>query len=187
MTTRSIAIRSPRRKKIWVDSISLQDDDPVVSGSFVLHNLLTDALTDLGINLMQGVTVMRIVGHVGLMNTAAASIGTDWSAGLGFAWVRKAIADATAGDSEIPNPHSTGVRSLPWIQRATLHGLSIPGAASKYGAIGREGTSLWKFDITQMRKQPTPDSQLVLLGNSNALGSNAPAYYYNIATLLALP
>ena len=186
MTTRNF-VRTPRKEKSWAFNRNSGSGTAIATGVDVHLDLLANYSTDLGITYPTKVTHMRTIGRI-----AIGKAGTVTTAGLadvswGIAWVRSNVAAASAGDALIPDPEEPGTREVEWLQRGFLQVLlpedAITASAPSLGQFGGDVT----LDITQMRKQPTPDYRLVLIthGTFLATGGNLQGWV-NLDTMLAL-
>ena len=185
MVTRNRTIvRTPRKDKSWA-YVRGQAQALNVNAVEVAVDLLTDYETDVG-QINRNVTAMRIVGELDLGNGSSASVAASFTLQWGIAWVSGAIAALSANDGSIPDPGEQGAREALWLQRGTLQAQSVAGSNNAGSTLGQLRASVL-LDITQMRKQPTPDSRLVLITRNNGSSSHAPALYFVLATMLALP
>ena len=183
--TRYTGPRTPRRQKVWAYK---RDGGKFLSTNTieVVIDLLEDYKSDLGVSFLQGLTVMRVNGTIALINSAGASAVDPWEFIWGIAWVRNVIATAGVGDAQIPDPGELGTRETEWLQRGLLRGTSTIGALTRY-ADQNQLLSFIKLDITQMRKQPTVDHQLVLIARNTAATTVSAGIDYDLQTMLALP
>lgn len=188
MTTRGIRLRTPRKKKVWANESSLATGLSLVANTNqVAVNLLDDYQADIGVTRLQGVTSMRIVGFIAIGNTfgstGAGNVAVTW----GLAWVQGQIAAAGSGDAQIPDPAEQGERETLWIMRGTLLGeADVSGSAATYASKGALGARV-EIDSKQMRRQPTPSHELVLITGNVAPSGTVPTINYQFQTLLALP
>ena len=182
--------RTPRRQKVWTSEKSTDAGQLVAfaANPQVLIDLLTNLKTDLGTGRPpSGSTVMRIVGTLQPGNSSACTINEINALSWGIAWVSNAIANATVGDGQIPDPDEAGLREAQWLQRGKLfyrtnNGTNLPASAT--GRMLDSGTM--RVDITQMRKQPTADSELVLIVRHQGNAGSAPSLWFELNTMLAL-
>lgn len=188
MTTRGIRTRTPRRRKVWAHQTNLQSAGEQLSAGNVeiAVDLLDSFKTDRGVNNVEGVTVMRIVGKLFLGNAATATNSDFGFVPWGIAWVSDTIASQGAGHVSIPNPNEPGTREAQWIQRGVIGGQSVVGAAEVYAFLGQNG-AMADLDITQMRKQPSVDSQLVLITENGFSANEDATLHWSLSTMLALP
>ena len=186
MVQRRLAVRTPRKEKVWAhvqsDFVTLTSSP----GGQVISDLLSGYRTDMGILQTLKLTVMRIVGKIAIGNNSTATATTYWSANLGIAWVTSAIAALSPGDGSIPDPGVAGIREAEWLQRWWLIGLTVPSRLVLYAAEGQNG-GLIEFDVKQMRKQPTPDHRLVLISNSTAGAAEDGLVAFNLDIMVAVP
>lgn len=192
MATRTTTrVVTPRRRKAWATSTNGSTATSFTAGqSQIAASLLASLATDLGVSNFNGLTVMRIVGNISLVTTAGASTFTPWSLFWGITWVSLAIANASSGDAQIPDPDAGGADEARWIQRGVLRGLALDdgalGADMLLSANGQH-ESYTNLDITQMRKQPTADSRLVMIVKPLAVSGQGPGAMMNFHTMVALP
>jgi len=185
MVTRNRTIvRSPRKDKSWA-YVRGQAQTLSVNAVEVAVDLLSDYETDVGL-INRNVTAMRIVGELDGGNSSSASVSSSFTIQWGIAWVSGAIAVLAANDASIPDPGERGAREALWLQRGSLQVTALAGSNTPGANLGQLRASV-QLDITQMRKQPTPDSRLVLIVRNNGSASHAPALYFTLATMLALP
>ena len=194
MVTRNRTIvRTPRKEKVWatrnsgpVASDIVVPNAVILNGVEIQADLLSAYKTDLGVNTLQKVTVMRIIGSIGLGNLVTESVSRNHALAWGIAWVSAAITGAPANDAQIPIPSDGGDRQAEWLQRGKLFLRST--ALLPLVVQAGETTSRMDVDITQMRKQPTVNHQLVLITKhqSDGGGISAPSILFNFHTMLAL-
>ncbi len=154
MTTRTI-VKTPRKVKDW--AIYRNALDLGATTSQVTADLLslyeTDVLAD-----TRAVTVMRIIGHVRLYQAAAASTPAWDTLLCGICW-----SPETSGG---PEPFASGQREARWLQQGVIGGVESSSSVIDHQGPASDPNggdfSIWKFDITQMAKQPTPDHDLNL-------------------------
>ena len=183
--------RTPRRQKIWGHEKSPMSTGTAltVGAVQVVVNLLGNLKANLGITRPPpGITAMRIFGSIHPGNLAASTgnllNGQSW----GIAWVRAGVAALPPDDAGLPDPLGVGVREHPWMQTGNLlyrtnNGTTLP--ASTNGRMLDQGTM--QLDITQMRKQPTADHELVLIIHHEGVTEGVPAVWFDLHTMLALP
>lgn len=191
MTTQRV--RVPRKSKVWATTYQSNPVIPVDLGTGqarIIADLLADYRTSMGISNTDRVTAMRIVGSATLIDGGASTLTSLFEYRLGIAWVSAAIASATAGDAQIPEPLVDGVREAQWIQTRQLYGVTDSSLAFPHPAQGvvtmQVGQHVWDFDITQMRKQPTPDSKLCLIGEGIIDANQDVDLNFTISTMIAL-
>ena len=190
MPPRNVA-RTPRRRKIWAYEKSLMSTGFIlqVGAKQVVANLLATLMADLSLTRPPvGITCMRIFGAIHPGNQLTASTNLLSGLGWGIAWVRNSVAVAGAGDPAIPDPLEQGVREVEWLQKGYLlyrtnNATALP--ASTTARMLDQGTMT--LDITQMRKQPTADHQLVFITHHEGITGSDPAVWFNFNTMLALP
>ncbi len=160
-----------------------------IGGKQVIVNLLANLKVNLGLTRPPpGITAMRIVGTLHPGNLSSASTNVLNSVGWGIAWVRSAVAALPVNDGGIPDPLGVGVRETQWLQTGYLlyrtnNATTLP--ASTTGRMLDQGTM--SLDITQMRKQPTADHELVLITHHEGISGSDPAIWFDLHTMLALP
>ena len=185
--------RTPRKEKVWATRNSGAVDDLVVPNAVTLNglevqaDLLSAYKTDVGVNTLQRVTSMRILGSIGLGNGPTESVSRNHVLAWGIAWVSILVAGAAANDAQIPDPNTGGNREALWLQRGRLFLRST--AALQLVVQAGETTSRMDVDVTQMRKQLQVSDQLVLITRhqSDGGGISAPEVLFNFHTMLALP
>ena len=179
--------RTPRKEKVWIGRNSIVANAITVRA--VTAELLSAGLTDLGLNRVQGVTVMRIVGYLQLVNWTAGAV-TPAYAGvrLGIAWVPQAIAGAGLDDAQIPVPLNNGLREIRWIQQFDLGGLETVAPHVVNTPLEPIEHSRIEVDITQMSKQPTADHRLCLIQTGpGTVEADTTAIDFKLQIMLALP
>jgi len=161
--------RTPRRRKVWIGRNTSVDVSTPTS-PHIIANLLSQGMSDLGVNYMSGVTVMRIFGNLYLDQRGDDSTPTHDDIKLGIAWLRGDVASAGAGDAQIPEPMLNSYRETDWIQQWNIGGISqTSGNYVARAPLQPVEQSMLRVDVTQMRKQPQIDSQLCLVGDSAGL------------------
>ncbi len=188
MTTRGLRVRTPRKRKVWATEENLQTAGVQLSAGDVevAADLLAGYKSDRGITKVDAVTSMRIIGRLFLGNASSATAANFGFVPWGIAWVSDKIASASAGDAQLPSPNHEGAREVTWIQRGVLAGVSLAGSANLFANTGQlEGTA--QLDITQMRKQPTPDYELVLITENGFSATEDATLHFQLSTMLALP
>lgn len=160
---------------------------PAAPTTTVVSELLSSGLTDMGIDRMQKVTVMRIFGFLRLIAVGAATTAATANVDWGIAWVNEDIAGATAGDSQIPIPMNDGLREELWINQGNLLGLEYEAPVVSAAPLLPLETSSTIIDITQQRKQPHVNSRLVLITNGpGVVEASTVAFDVNLQIMLAL-
>lgn len=186
--TRYTGPRTPRKRKVWANVVS--QHQLTSSSPFVADSILGPFLADVGLTYAQGVTVMRLFGNVYLANETSVATTADWlKIGLGFAWVPQAIAQASAGDSQIPEPFVDGVREDRWYHQFVLAGEEEATAAQSGKPMSPIELSLHQFDSRNMQRQPTVNHQFCLIGNllEGTPETNVTVIRWELSVLLALP
>lgn len=184
MVTRT---RTPRKEKIWIGRNSIVGNPITVRA--ITADLLSAGLTDFGITRIQGLTVMRIIGYVQLVNWTAGAV-TPAYAGvrLGIAWVPAAIANAGLDDAQIPVPLNNGLREIRWIQQFDLGGLETVAPHVVNTPLEPIEHSRIELDITQMSKQPTADHMLCLIQSGpGTVEADTTAIDFKLQIMVALP
>lgn len=184
MTTQRF--KTPRKEKMWVGR-NISATYPAAPTTTVITELLSSGLSDMGVDRMQKVTVMRIFGELRLIAAGAATTAAVANVDWGIAWVNEDIAGATAGDSQIPIPMNDGLREELWIQQGNLLGLEYESPVVSAAPLLPIETSIAHIDITQQRKQPLVNSRLVLITNGpGSVEANSVAFDVNLQLMLAL-
>ena len=191
MTTRNRPF-TPKKQKVWATRNSGAVNDAVVPNTVTLNglevqaDLLSAYKTDLGMNTLQRLTAMRIVGFIALGNGATESVDRNHALTWGIAWLSVLIAGAAANDAQIPDPNSGGHREALWLQRGRLHYRSTNGQLLT--VFPRATTSWQRVDITQMRQQKEASDQLLLITKhqSDGGGISEPVLTFQFHTMLAL-
>lgn len=180
-------LRTPRKQKVWIGRNSIVANAITVRA--ITAELLSAGLTDIGINRVAGVTVMRILGYVQLVNWTAGAVTPAYSSvRMGIAWVPQAIAGAGLDDAQIPVPLNNGLREIRWIQQFELGGLETVAPHVVQTPLLPVEESIVDLDITQMSKQPTPDHRLCLIqAGPQAVEADTTAIDFKLQTMLALP
>lgn len=161
----------------------------VGTGTTKIHwDLLEVYRTEMGISNTDRVTAMRIIGRLELLDLGTSTAIDYFAYQVGIAWVSGPVATASAGSTNIPQPLNSGVRETQWLWQGNLMGLSANTTGQILPAAGTNARQDWAldFDITQMRKQPTQDSKLVLIGNGSVSGSADIGLIGYFNTLIAL-
>ncbi len=186
MTTRN-RVRTPKKSKIWtfVRANTAAITDTISPFSYAAVDLLQEFLTDRGLLLPAKATVMRILGHLHYGNAAGAAVSEEMALGWGIAWIRREVADGTPSEM-VPDPINLGTRQTEWINRGILRHRSTAGTEKLSGTDGCDAGWI-RFDIRQMRTQPTGDHRLMLVLNHTAGADSDPIMSYDFSTMLALP
>ena len=164
-------------------------DTLIVGANQVVTNLLGNLKANLGVTRPPpGITVMRIVGSIQPGNQSGSTGNVLNAQAWGIGWVRSNVAALPPDDSGLPDPLAVGVREHEWLQTGhifyrTNSGVTLP--ASTTGRMLDHGAM--QLDITQMRKQPTADHELVLIIHHEGVTEGFPAVWYDLHTMLALP
>lgn len=189
MPRRYTGPRTPRRRKIWAETHSSY----TITGTipFVAFNLLAGLEADLGVSYLQGTTVMGVQGSVIITeSSSAASTPAVVTVHLGLVWVPQAIAAASAGDSQIPEPGQAGIREDRWYQEATLRALESgsPTTGTPAAVSGSHPYELWDVQTRNMQKQPQANYQFCLVGTTDsAQEASTLLIKADLRVLLALP
>jgi len=177
-------VRTPRKEKAWATQIGTIQT-LTASVVQIASDLLSGYKADMGVNRLSGVTAMRIVGSLSIGNLASATTASDFDVFWGITWVRQSVALAAAGDANIPDPAQLGTRETQWLQRGTLRSQAAIGLTS-LGSTRGHLEAFIRLDITQQRKQPTNDYQLVLVVNNGASAAEDSMLSFDLSTMLAL-
>lgn len=183
---RRTVVRTPKRRKMWCVRSTFLD---VTTNSQWADDILDPAFTALGLSNMGGLTVMRILGTLQLVaGTTPQTTSTTWSEiDLGICWINSSV-NISGGSGSIPQPWQNGLLEAVWLQQWELGAFEQNAVNETLSPLEPIETSLLKFDITQMRKQPTADSKLILAGNGgSAWTQDAVSLKVSIQTLVALP
>ena len=182
-------VRTPRRRKVWTREGSTDAGQLITFNTLEpLIDLLTNLKTDLGITRPPpGCTVMRIVGTLQPGNSSACTVNEVNELTWGIAWVPSIVATAPAGTGQIPDPSENGLRETQWLQKMTMFYRTNNGTNLPASTTGRmlDGGAM-QIDVTQMRKQPTADSELMLIIRHRGNAGSAPAMWFDLNTMLAL-
>ena len=149
-------------------------------------DLLAGYLTDVGILQTRSLTCMRIVGRFQLVEGVQASSAAYVEVALGIAWVQSTIPAANL------RPWETGTREVEWLQVGVAGGMetgTTPVADRVLNLQNGSGEQAqWDVDIKQMRKQPTPNHELVLVYSTNGKQENLTVgLQQQVGIMLALP
>ena len=181
-------MRTPRRRKIWA---GYHTDVAINGAGPELEDVLDQAATDLGLDNLYGVTVMRMVGHMQLVSWTATAATPSWNTlRIGFAWLDQRLSTATGGSGLVPRPAQLGTRETRWYQQMVLGGIEpsaatvgLPlngDASSKYGRID--------FDITNQQKSPNAEARFNLVHfNNGTWETDTVRLSCEFDLLLALP
>jgi len=182
MTTQRLRTpaRTPRKDKSWAYERS---SFPITGGTSFKIDLLAQYKSDLGLTQLRNVTAMRIIGDIQLEELAAASTQAYVRVYVGIAWIEDRV------DITMLEPWMPGTREAEWIQLGTIEGLETNGPVSQRPADARPPEACrWNVDIHQMRKQPTPNHNLLVVFKTSGLEETATlAIRYNVGVMLALP
>jgi len=153
-------------------------------------DLLLPAEAALGMKFT-GVTIMRIVGHIVVVQEAQATGANYGVYDLGFTWEPADTAALGPGVAGIPTPWNNGINDQSWVQQGSVEGpedatglfLNRPLAATPPEA------NRWIFDIEQMRKQPTAGHRFMLVWDERhgLIDASVNALRIKLAIMLALP
>ena len=188
---RRTIVRTPRRRKVWA-----QFNETTVLGSGTSTPKIIDMLSayysDLGAGQQGGLTVMRILGRIQLESfTAEATTPNYERIAFGIAWQDRLVANASDGDSNIPEPLLDGIRETNWIQQWRLGALEEAGTPVVPGiplTPQEKGLSWTDVDIRQMRKQPNAAAELCyVISGGSGYEANTVAAHTELSILLALP
>ena len=112
--------RTPRRRKVWATDWDPALPITMASGVQVTHKPLEAYRQDLGMNKVEGVTVMRTRGVVYLGNAASESASTNYFVRIGLVWLQSFQASQSGATSVIPDPGNIGLNEASWIWRQGL-------------------------------------------------------------------
>ena len=187
-TQRRNFARTPRKDKVWANIHDFDTGHPFSNaGVTMLQDILQAYKGDVAVATMQRATVMRIIGRLDLGNgPAATSDGALVACHWGIAWVTDQITQAAPLDAQIPDPANAGTQEAQWIQRGVLYGRVAAGVNTTYEARGQRGATAY-LDVSQMRKAPTADYQLVLIVRGSSVAGTDMTMWINTSTMLALP
>lgn len=181
-------VRTPRRRKIWAGFHTFVDLD-VIAGP-TPHDLLDQTATDLGMSNLAGVTVMRVVGYMQLVQWVnGATTPALNTCRLGMAWNDQRISTATGSSGLAPRPAQLGTRDSRWYQQWVLQALeqSAPVVVNTPLAGTGDGYRA-DFDIRNMQKAPTADSKFNLwIMQDPAIEEETMRLQCEFDILLALP
>lgn len=180
-------VRTPRKRKVWSEAHSIY----TVTGSipFVVSNLLVSYENDLGVSYLQGCTIMAARGKVTIVELANATSPAIVDFHLGMVWVPQAIASASVGDSQIPEPGQQGVREDRWYHEFDLKAYEAASAISGHPAEAASGSryETYEFETRNMQKQPTVNHQFCLIGTTGGTQeASTLGIQYDISLLLGL-
>ena len=184
-TQRQNFARTPRKEKVWASD--LVTDTIVASTEGVAGDLIGNYKSSVGLTFNQRVTCMRIVGHLRLFHQSNATSAVNAKVRWGIAWLPSAIASASDGDAQIPEP-GNAIRQAEWLQRGVLFGQEFEATPPAGSTLLPIDTAFLKLDITQQRKQPTVDHELVLVWDClSSVESSTIGIEYEGHVMLALP
>lgn len=181
-------IRTARRQKIWAGFHAIVDLD-VIAGP-TPHDMLEDAATDLGVTSLTGVTVMRVVGFMQLVQwvngaTTPALNTVRWAMG----WNDRLISAATGSSGLAPKPQQSGVRDSRWYQQGTLMALEQSAPVVVNTPLSGTGDGYrTDIDLRNMQKAPTADSKFNLwIHQDPAIEEETMRLQCALNIMLALP
>lgn len=186
MTTRTI-VRTPRKRKIWAGrhtTIAISN-----SQTPQFDDQLDPTFTDLGISDMAGVTVMRAVGTLAIVQwTSGATTPSYDTVRLGWIWLDKNLASASPGDAQLPKPLQDGSRDGRWYHQELMGGLEQSAPIVVNTPLGDTGDQYRHIDVTNMQKSPNASAKFVLVMQHDlASEANVIALRLDVDYLLALP
>ena len=184
-------VRTPRRRKIWARDAGQSVQTVTDNDEAITSDMLTLVRTDLGITEFAGLTVMRMLVKSWIIPSEVTTSRMVVHH-VGIAWQTDNIASAAQGDTQIPEPHVTGVREEQWIHRyeqvVSLDEQASPSISNPMDLT--KGQYMYESDVRQMRRQPTPGHTLVLT-QLTEFESTLPTcnfdFHWRIDMLLALP
>ncbi len=186
----NVQIRTPRRRKVWLESHGFYD---VSTNANLTVKVLDNALSAMGFVQANGLTVMRTVGSISLCHGSVNAAAAEWEwVRCGLGWVSQAIADASTGDAQWPEPLQDGLRENRWIQQWILGAFSktsgTTGAFEQANATGTPELAFKEVDVRQQSKQPNLDSVLVFrMNGTTAWTATSMWMRIDLSFLVALP
>jgi len=182
LTTRTI-VRTPRRRKLWAVTNSPLND--MTDTDIHVFDLLDDAFTDVGFTNFMGLTHMRTVGTLFLTHAGTEATTFIYQPlYVGLAWLSQDEA-ALAGT---PKSLLTGTREVEWIQQWIMGAIEAPAGAAQFSPLVPIEMSVLRFDVTQMRKQPTADHRLCFVTfGGTSWETDTVDLHIVTSTLVALP
>lgn len=194
MVTRNVRIRTPRKTKTWTQSTTRNTFTDSTLYPRVERDLLAEYKSDRGINFVERLTVMRIIADLRPYNNTETNTFFNLIMHYGIAWVPQNVVSASDGDAQIPDPVNPGTREIPWIHRGHLAWGTATGVdmwAHSFGSGAAGNLVMAHLDITQQRKQPTNDHQLVLItrvqDENSPVGQFTNTLVWHADIMLALP
>lgn len=185
MRNRSGRPRIPRKEKVWASFLLSDALGAATHG--VAGVLLDQWKSAMGVNFMQAVTLMRIVGYIRLFEGGEATTAVNAKVRWGIAWLESSIASGADGDGNIPKP-GEAIREAEWIQRGVLLGQEYTAAQPTGSTLLPIDTAFQRVDITQQRKQPTIGHELCLVWhNLSSTEANTVSLEFEGHAMLALP
>lgn len=190
MTTRSRTFqRTPRRRKMFAQynrTFQMGNSVPIID------DMLNDALNELGVSNLGGLTVMDVTGTLRLVNGTAGAVTPVFDdVGVGYNWFDPNVAQANDGDAQIPEPVAVGLRESKWIQQWRLRGGEQSTSDVFVGnpVNGHEDeTFINGIHVRNMRKQPAADSRLcIVIAGGSLWETNSVDLRANLLIMVALP
>ena len=172
--------RTPRKAKEWayIDETRL-----LLAANNDTIDLLAAYKTDLGVLQTRNLTIMRIIGRIQLQEFGDPVSSSYVSLRLGFLWLNVNVTSLNQV------PWEPGTRETEWIQLGGVEGSEGATAQPERPASARPPENCqWDVDITQMRKQPTPQHTLRLVYSTNGLQeATILGLHIRLGMFLALP
>jgi len=184
-TQRRSFTRTPRKEKLWIHAKGAQ---AFSTGAMILSpsDLLSAGLSDLGVNLGQRLTCMRIVGKLRVVELSDATSPAYIGSTTGIAWVQSSIVSASAADAQIPDPDEN-LNEAQWLQVWVMGGVEAASSVAGKPADPIED-SLQLVDVRQMRKQPTVDYKLAIITRVlDTAEAGTMSLVFDLRIMLALP
>lgn len=178
---------TPRRQKVWARSAIGKTWTNLTSGNTLSVDVLGPYQADMGVAKTASVTIMRQVMRfwwtIGDNHDAAL---TRWDFTGAFAWLSRG---ETSSEPAIPVPSAQGLRETPWTHRWD----QLFHASNEAGELANKtrGNPNYFADVSQMRKQPTPDHEFHFVGIAFSANPSLTGQEVTLRgvvdTLLALP
>ena len=179
MTTQRM--RTPRRRKIWANKFTAA---AIAASTAPVRSEITSNLeTDIGAKPV-GTTLVRILGHVRLVENSTASTPAHGQVHFGVAWLME---HAT---TDIPDPSVSGSRETAWVVTGRVEGKEVSSSLiAGQGAMARpEDANRVIFDSRMMRKQPGAEWGLYFVyAPGSTFEASTMALEWDLQALLALP
>jgi len=176
--------RTPRKRKLWLGTVGLQDLSGGGTREFV--DLLASGVVDLGISQVVGMTCMRIFGNIRLTHNANASTAAYDTIRMGIGWVSDT-------SETLHEPLAPGIREDLWIWQGVVGGNEAAAGITNETASGSDAgdalTAYVQVDTSQQRKQPTANHTLALVADPtyDAFEADTMSLEVILQVMLALP